>query len=63
MKNKEVTKQIVGIDIGKDIFYACYKIQFLDNKVVIKGTKSFNNDGSGMTLFYFMCKKHNITLY
>ncbi len=34
MKKKEVTKQIVGIDIGKDTFYACYKIQFSDNKVV-----------------------------
>ena len=24
MKNKEVTKQVVGIDIGMENFYVCY---------------------------------------
>ncbi len=61
MKNKEVTKQIVGIDVGKDNFYACYKIQTADNKVTIKGTKSFDNTNSGMNLFYSWCNKRNKT--
>ena len=61
MKNKEVTKQIVGIDIGKDNFYACYKVQTTDNKVTIKGTKSFDNNSSGMNLFYTWCNKRNKT--
>ena len=61
MKNKEVTKQILGIDVGKDNFYACYKIKYIDNKVVIKGTKSFDNNVSGMNLFFAWCKKRNKT--
>ena len=61
MKNKEVTKQILGIDVGKDNFYACYKIKYIDNKVVIKGTKSFDNNVSGMKLFFTWCQKRNKT--
>ncbi len=62
MKNKEVTKQIVGIDIGKENFYACYKIQTVENRVIIKGTKSFENNNSGMNLFYAWCNKRNKTV-
>ncbi len=62
MKKEKVTKQVVGIDIGKDNFYACYKIKLSDNKIVIKGTKSFENNLSGMDEFYLWCKKRNIAL-
>ncbi|MCK5538569.1 MAG: IS110 family transposase [Bacteroidales bacterium] len=61
MKKEEVIKQILGIDIGKDNFYACYKIKSIDNKVVIKGTKSFDNNVSGMDLFFDWCQKRNKT--
>jgi len=61
MKNKEITKQILGIDVGKDNFYACYKIKDIDNKVIIKGTKSFDNNVSGMNLFFAWCQKRNKT--
>ena len=61
MKNKEVTKQVVGIDIGKDSFYACYKIQHDNNKAVIKGTKSFDNNYQGMALFFEWYEKRNKT--
>ena len=56
MKNKEVTKQVVGIDIGKDNFYACYKIKNTDDRVVIKGTKSFENNALGIKSFYTWCQ-------
>ena len=59
MKNKEVTKQIVGIDIGKDKFYVCYKIKYSDFSVVIKGTSSFTNDYQGFTSFLDWCSKRD----
>ena len=59
MKNKNVLKQIIGNDIGEDSFYACYKIQYDDKSVVIKGTKSFENSVSGMREFSEWCKKRN----
>ncbi len=61
MQNKRITKQIVGVDIGKDSFYACYKIQQADNRVVLKGTKSFDNNPSGMANFNIWCNKRNKT--
>ena len=61
MKNKKVLKQIIGNDIGEDSFYACYKIQYDDKSVIIKGTKSFENNLSGMKEFYQWCKKRNTT--
>lgn len=60
MKNKNViVKQIIGTDIGKDNFYACYKVQYDDKSVVIKGTKSFENNPSGLKEFYQWCEKRN----
>jgi transposase len=59
MKNKEVVKQVSGVDIGKERFYACYKVQYADNSVVIKGTKDFPNDPGGMKAYYQWCKKRN----
>ena len=58
---KVINKQVVGIDIGKDEFYVCYKIQTDDGKVIIKGTKSFKNDFQGMAAFYKWCKNRNKT--
>ena len=62
MTTKKVTKQIVGIDIGKDSFYACYKIKYSNDSVSIKGTKSFNNDISGMQAFLLWCKRRDSSL-
>ena len=61
MKNKKVVKQIVGNDMDGDNFYACYKIQYDDKSVIIKGTKSFENNPSGLNKFYQWCKKRNKT--
>jgi len=59
MEVKKVTKQIVGIDIGMGSFYACYKVRYQDNSIVIKGAKSFENTISGMKSFLLWCKKRN----
>lgn len=61
MSGKEVIKQVVGIDIGKDSFYACFKILFYDKRASIKGTKSFANSPSGMKEFFIWCAKRNKT--
>ena len=61
MKNKVITKQIVGIDIGKDSFYACYKILHQDGSIIIKGTRSFTNKVKGIIDFYAWSQKRNIT--
>ena len=62
MKNQKVNKQIVGIDVGKDNFYACYKIKYDDQQVIVKGTKSFKNNSVGFSLFYDWCEKRNKSL-
>jgi transposase len=61
MKNKIVIKQVLGIDIGKDTFFACYKIKHDDNSVIIKGTKSFNNNIKGLDEFYLWSESRNKT--
>jgi transposase len=61
MDNKKVTKQIVGCDIGMDSFYACYKVQYEDKSVVIKGTKSFDNSQAGIEDFFLWSEKRNQT--
>ena len=61
MRTDVIIKQIVGIDIGKDSFYACYKMQAGSNDIVIKGTKSFDNTLTGMKSFYDWCLKRNST--
>jgi transposase len=45
-------KMAVGIDISMDNFHACIKVQNETGKVVIKGTKTFNNTGTGFKEFY-----------
>ncbi|RLD58999.1 MAG: IS110 family transposase [Bacteroidetes bacterium] len=62
MKNKEVTKQVVGIDIGMESFYVCYKVQYGNGRVVIKGTKSFYNTALGMKDFFLWTEKRNKNL-
>jgi len=61
MKKSEVIKQVVGIDISKDDFYACYKVKLENEKVVIKGTKSFKNNFKGFKLFLEWNEKRNKT--
>ena len=58
---QEVIKQIVGIDVGKESFYACYKIKYQDNSVKVKGVRSFTNDAQGLSTFYNWCKKRHKT--
>lgn len=61
MKEREVVKQAVGIDIGMDSFYACYKVKYEDDSEIIKGTKSFENTVSGRKAFYIWCTKRDRT--
>ena len=61
METQKVVKQVVGIDIGKESFYACYKIKLLDESIVIKGTKSFENTVLGQKAFYLWCENRNKT--
>ena len=56
-----IVRQVVGIDIGMDSFYACYKVLAKDGSIVIKGTASFTNNPSGLKVFYEWCKKRNKT--
>lgn len=42
---KKVVKQIVGIDVGKNDFYACYKIKFQDGSIVVKGLSVLRTTG------------------
>ncbi len=59
MTIKEILKQVVGIDIGKDNFYVCYKVQLINGQIVIKGTKSFANSLSGIKDFFQWTEKRN----
>jgi transposase len=63
MKDKSlfIVKQVVGIDIGMDSFYACYKVLPKDGGVIIKGTASFANNPSGLKEFHQWCEKRNKT--
>jgi len=58
-ENQDVIKQVVGIDIGKDLFYACHKVLNSKHQTIIKGTKSFSNDLLGMQEFYIWCEKRS----
>ena len=62
MKDKEVVKQVSGVDIGKESFYACYKVQYAHNSVDKKGTKECPHDYGGMKAYYQWCKKRNKNL-
>lgn len=42
----------VGIDVSMDDFHACIKVENQAGKVVIKGTKTFNNTGAGFEEFH-----------
>jgi len=59
-RKKTIIKQSVGIDIGKDEFYCCYKIQKETGDVVIKGTTKFKNDYSGFKKFYLWYQKRKV---
>ncbi len=45
-------KSVIGIDIAKDDFYACFKFRDAKDKVTIKGTRSFKNSLKGFEDFY-----------
>lgn len=57
MTKQEVLKQVVGIDISKDDFFACYQVKDQRERIVIKGTKSFKNNNIGHEKFLLWCKK------
>src|SRR5690554_1632642 len=57
MIDQKVLKQVVGIDMGMESFFACYQVKDQQEHVVIKGTKSFKNNSVGMKEFLFWCKK------
>lgn len=62
MKKKNVSKQSVGIDIGKDTFHVCYLERYDDGSRIIKGTTSFENDIPGIKKFHAWSKKRNKNL-
>lgn len=57
MVQSKVLKQVVGIDIGMESFFACYLVKDQRERVVVKGTKSFKNSPKGMAEFLSWCKK------
>lgn len=57
MVAQKVLKQVVGIDMGMESFFACYQVKDQQEHVVIKGTKSFKNNSKGMEEFLSWCKK------
>lgn len=59
MSTQKVLKQVVGIDISMDSFYACYQVKRQDNSIVIKGSKCFKNTFKGMKEFLLWCKKRD----
>ena len=60
-KEVSVNKQSIGIDVGKDNFYACFKVKYSDGRVVIKGTKLFTNNRKGFEDFMIWSNKRNKT--
>lgn len=59
MNKSLIVKQSVGIDIGKDEFYTCYKVMDQQGKSKIKGTKQFGNNSSGLKEFTNWCSRLN----
>lgn len=57
MSKQEILKQVVGIDIGKDKFFACYLVKDLNERIVIKGTKAFKNNYNGYKELVLWSKK------
>lgn len=57
MVQQKVLKQVAGIDMGMESFFACYLVKDQQDHIVIKGTKSFKNDNKGMKEFLVWCKK------
>jgi transposase len=48
---KEIIKQNVGIDIAKDDFKVCLSVLGSDLRMVIKGSRTFNNNEKGFADF------------
>ncbi|MCG8412302.1 MAG: IS110 family transposase, partial [Bacteroidales bacterium] len=48
---KTIVKQVIGIDVGMDSFFVCYKTLDNNNTVKIKATKNFKNTEDGINEF------------
>ena len=59
MNTNQIVKTIIGIDVGSKLFYACYKVKLTNGKVLIKGTKAFENTTKGIAEFYQWFKKRS----
>jgi transposase len=59
MKDKEIIKQNVGIDISKDDFAVAYVILTVAQKIVVKGTRKFSNTPKGFAEFITWVDKFN----
>ncbi len=62
MVEQRVLKQVVGIDMGMESFFACYQVKDQQERIIIKGTQSFKNDGKGMKEFLSWCKRREKTI-
>lgn len=59
MEAKKVLKQVVGIDVGMESFFACYQVKDQQGRIAIKGIRSFKNNRKGMKEFLSWCKKRD----
>lgn len=59
MAEKRVLKQVVGIDIGMEKFFACYQVRDHKERVLTKGAKPFRNNNKGMKDFLSWCRKRD----
>lgn len=60
MKTSVIIKHSIGIDMSKEKFDACYKTYDTEQRIVIKGSRSFNNTASGFKLFTEWCSKRKV---
>lgn len=61
MVQHRTMKQVVGIDMGMESFYACYLVRNQQERAVVKGAKSFSNNYRGMKAFLAWCRKREKT--
>ncbi len=56
-KTNVILRQSIGIDIAKDKFEACFMVQKPDFHLVIKGSRSFENNKKGFEAFHLWLNK------
>lgn len=54
----QVNRYSLGLDVDKKGFKACLKSKVVNNRSVVKATKTFNNDVHGFKELHFWIKKH-----